>query len=218
MLSFMKDGQTEGKKIAADGISEPNGVDSPQSGGDQDFLTTAQHGKNLKHSTITLALLFTVGALCIWFMIKKTTPSAASAGTSTEEAQIESAIAQLTGIKTEMDTHVGQIVDKFYEFSEIEQIRVGELKKNPFEHELGIVDLTGLDPGREILLREEINRKSLGLQLWSIMASDEGGCCMINDKVLYVGDSLDGFTVKRITQRQVELDADGIPVILKMSE
>jgi len=41
---------------------------------------------------------------------------------------------------------------------------------------------------------------------------------MINDKILYVGDSISGFKVKQITARLVELEADGVPVILKMSE
>ena len=215
MLSFMQDGQSAPQD--AGNQSDQNNAVGASPGGDQDFLTTAHHGKNLKHSTITLALLFTVGALCVWFMIKKTTPSAASAA-GTEEAKIESAIAQLTGIKTEMDTHVGQIVERFYEFSEIDQIGVDELKKNPFEHELPIGDLSQIDPSHEILLREEINRKSKGLQLWSIMAAPQGGCCMINEKILYVGDSIDGFTVKKITQRAVELEQDGISIVLKMSE
>lgn len=214
MLSFMKDGRTESKKS---GIPSTD-AGSPAAGGEQEFLTTAHHGKNLKHSTITLALLFTVGALCVWFMIKKTAPSAAIADSGAEEAQIEITIAQLTGIKTEMDAHMGQIVDRFYEFSNIDQIGVGELKKNPFEHELGIGDPGSLDPGRELLAREEINRRSRGLQLWSIMAAAQGGCCMINEKVLYVGDSIDGFTVTQIAPRFVELKSDGIPVILKMSE
>ncbi|MBE0535670.1 MAG: hypothetical protein IH624_08365 [Phycisphaerae bacterium] len=218
MLSFMKDGQNESKQSGMQAAGDARSGESPAAGGDQEFLTTAHHGKNLKHSTITLAILFTVGALCVWFMIKKTTPSAASAASSAEEAKLESAIAQLTGIKTEMDTHMGEIVERFYEFSEIDQIGVGELKKNPFAHQLSIGDLSNMDPGHELMAREEVNRKSRGLELWSIMASEKNGCCMINDKVLYVGDSINGFTVTQITPRFVELKCDGIGVILKMSE
>jgi len=216
MLSFMKDGQSDSRKGAAQASGEANVGQKPS--GDQDFLTTAHHGRNLKHSTITLAVLFTVGVLCVWLMIKKTSPSAASAASSAEEAKIEMAIAQLTGIKTEVDAQMGHIVDKFYEFTDVDQIGVGELKKNPFEHELGVGDLSQLNTGSEQMLREEISRMSKGLQLWSIMASPQGSCCMINDKILYVGDSISGFKVKQITARLVELEADGVPVILKMSE
>ena len=209
MLSFMKDG------LNGAGSAAPDNTGIEPSGDDGDFLARAHHGKNLKQSTIILAVLFTVGAVCVWFMIKKTTPPPAAAAVSTEEAKIENAIAQLMGIQTEMDAKMGDIVTRFSEFSDIEQVGVADLKKNPFALELSVGDFEHtLEPGR----RREVEERAQKLQLWSIMASPKNACCMINEKILYKGDKIDGFTVTEINPRFVELDSNGIRVIKKMSE
>jgi hypothetical protein len=41
---------------------------------------------------------------------------------------------------------------------------------------------------------------------------------MIDDKILYKGDRIDGFTVTEIDRRFVELDLNGIRIVKKMSE
>ncbi len=215
MLSFMKDGQSGTVPATATNTAAPDNTGIGPSDDDGEFLARAHHGKNLKQSTIILAVLFTVGAVCIWFMIKKVTPSPAAATVSAEEAKIENAIAQLTGIRTEMDTRMGDIVSRFSDFSKVEQVGITDLKKNPFELELSVDNLEhALDPGR----RKEVEVRAQGLQLWSIMASPQNACCMINDKILYKGDKIDGFTVTEINSRFVELESDGIRVIKKMSE
>lgn len=214
MLSFMKDGQDD-----SNAPDQTIGADNASSASEPDYLTTAEHGKNLRQSTITLAILFTVGALCLWFMIKKVAPQEADAAVSAEESKIEAAIAELTGIQSE-HTQMDLIVDRFNSFSEVEQINVSQLKKNPFSHELAIGDFdASLNLGRGELAKEEVARKSRGLQLWSIMGSSQGGgCCMINEKILYKGDVINGFTVTKIDPRFVVLESNGIPVTLKMSE
>ncbi len=215
MLSFMKDGQNGAvPEIVADTTASDNTGIEP-SVADGEFLARAHHGKNLKQSTIILAVLFTVGAVCVWFMIKKVTPPPADAAVGTEEAKIENAIAQLTGIRTEMDTRMGDIVTRFSEFSDVEQVGVADLKKNSFAIELSVGDFEHtLEPGR----RKEVEERAQGLQLWSIMASPQNACCMINNKILYKGDKIDGFTVTKINSRFVEVEFRGIGVILRMSE
>jgi preprotein translocase subunit SecG len=193
----------------------PDNTGIEPSGDDGEFLARVHHGKNLKQSTIILAVLFTVGAVCVWFMIKKTTPPPAAAAVSTEEAKIEHAIAQLMGIQTEMDAKMGDIVTRFGEFSDIEQVGVGDLKKNPFAIELSVGNFgQTMEPG----LHREVEERSQKLQLWSIMASPRNACCMINEKILYKGDKIDGFTVVEIDPRFVGLESNGIRVIKKMSE
>jgi preprotein translocase subunit SecG len=193
--------------------TDNTGIAPSEDGGE--FLARVRHGKKMKQSTIILAVLFTVGAVCVWFMIKKTTPPPADAAVGTEEAKIENAIAQLTGIRTEMNARMGDIVARFSEFSDVEQIDVADLKKNPFAIELSVGDFEHtLEPGR----RKEVEERAQGLQLWSIMASPKNACCMINNKILYKGDKIDGFTVTEIDSRFVELELDEIRVIKKMSE
>ena len=112
MLSFMQ--EDEQNKQPAVGNEEKNikADSSPSSGGqgqlssEEDYLVPAEHGKNVKQGTVILAILFGIGALCVWFMIKKTTPSAASAAVSPEEQRITEALAQLTGIRSELTTKV----------------------------------------------------------------------------------------------------------------
>jgi len=219
MLSFMKDGQNRTSSPTAKNIADAEDMDMGSSGAEEQFLATAHHEKNLRHSTITLAVLFTVGALCVWFMIKKVTPPPADAAVGTEEAKIENAIAQLTGIQTEMDTRMGDIVARFNEFSNVEQISVADLKKNPFELEVSAGDLKQtLESGRQLHLRKEVDEKAQLLQLQSIMASPRNACCMINNKLLYKGDKIDGFTVMEIDSRFVKVELHGIGVKLRMSE
>ena len=82
--------------------------------------------------------------------------------------QIENAIAQLTGINSQSYEQTDKVINKFYQFSDVEQIAADELKKNPFEHRLGLIDseqLTqqqdgpDLDVNRELLVRDNVRRK-----------------------------------------------------------
>jgi len=213
MLSFMQDnsrintGQPEGADAE---LNEDQGT------AEQDYLTLAAHGKNAKRTTIILVVLFTVGALCIWFMIKKVAPRLVAAAMSPEEAQIENALAQLTGIKTQMHNSIDQMLGQFYQFADVDQIGVGELKKNPFRHELYLSDLEGL------LDEEEKSSNTFtgsDLQLWGILQTEQGNCCMINDKIVYEGDWIGGLKVVQITSKFVKLvSTSGSKVILKMPE
>lgn len=213
MLSFMQDNSRIN-------TGEPEGADAElnedQSTAEQDYLMPAAHGKNAKRTTIILVVLFTVGALCIWFMIKKVAPSLVVAAISPEEAQIENALAQLTGIKTQMHNHIDQMLGQFYQFADVDQIGVDELKKNPFRHELYLSNLEGLldeDP------KSSSTSTGSDLQLWGILQTEQGNCCMINDKIVYEGDWIGGLKVVQITGKFVELvSTSGSKVILKMPE
>ena len=71
MLSFQKDEQnTVINNTQAD--LEPDQKEGVTR--QEDYLTVSSHGKKLRQSTITLAILFAVGALGVWFMIKKNRP------------------------------------------------------------------------------------------------------------------------------------------------
>ena len=108
------------------------------------------------------------------------------------------------------------MLEKFYQFADVDQVGVGELNRNPFRHELYLSNLDGL-------LDE--NQKSLDdlsggdLQLWSIIQTEKGNCCMINEKIVYEGDIINGLKVIRISSKFVELaSGSGAHVILKMLE
>jgi len=204
----------------------------------QEYLTVAAKSKNVRKSTIMVVVLFCIGLTLLWFMIKKSQPQAASASpASTEENQIEMAIARLTGASTEMFSRMDQIVQKFYEFSDVLQIRVNELVKNPFELEMFLSKLMGkLDPKEaeievdpEMIRYQQIRQKAKDLKLASIMKSDQGRCCMISDKILYEGDLIQGFKIAQIGDSSVKIEWNGeddsesppsksVEIILKLSE
>jgi preprotein translocase subunit SecG len=225
MLSFLRDsnpGDLPADEAARNAQENPNAKTR-----EQEYFTVASHGKAVRKSTTILAVLFIIGAICLWFMIKKSSPQTASANEVVpEETQIETAIARLTGIKSEMFTSMDEIVSKFYEFSDVLQVKVEELSKNPFQFEMFLSSLknktpvaeepVGIDP--ETIWQQQIRQKSKELKLDSIMQSDMGKCCMINNKILYAGNSINGFTVLQIDDDRVKLSSGGVEIVLTLSK
>ena len=176
----------------------------------QEYLTVSAKGKNARKSTMLLVGLFILGLLCLWFMIKKSSPKTASATTpNAEETQIEMAITRLTGVSSEMFNRMDEIVNKFYEFSDVLQVRLNELVKNPFKYDVFLGDLkkaSDIENKDYEMLRQQ-------LQLFSIMQSEQGNCCMIDDKILYEGDSIRGFRVRQISNNFVKLEWEQDPIL-----
>jgi len=232
MLSFLQEqGSEDLPTQKASGANESE---------NQKYLTVAEHGKRTRRSTAVLAVLFIIGLCCLWFMIQKSTPQGASAATGdTEGTQIEKAITRLTGVKSEVSGRMGQIVKKFYEFSDVLQVQVGELAKNPFKLELFLAGAQDEDETEntvpeidvETLWKQQIRHKAENLELSGIMQTGRGNCCMIGSNILYEGDSVEGFKVCRIGDSSVTLEwepkgdeirfggqTDSVEVVLKMSE
>ena len=67
-------------------------------------------------------------------------------------------------------------------------------------------------------IRERAQLQAAELELWSITSTPKGKCCMINDKLLYTGDSINQMKVKTIDEKTVTLDYNGVLVQLKISE
>jgi len=223
MLSFLKDERNKNAAAPAEQPAQPVDQTSPdgQVSREEDFLVPTEHGKNTKQSTLILVVLFVVGALCLWFMIKKTTPGSANAASNPEEDKIAKAMADLTGIQDIFNkAKVEDIVGRFSQISAVDQVNVTELKKNPFRRDLVLGVAEPPAPAAadlESVRKEEIKRLAGKLQLFSIMNSDKGNCCMINDKILNVGQTVEGFLVTKITEDCVELTNNGVPIQLKMA-
>jgi len=216
MLSFLREqgnGDLPAEKQNTDVESAPgDGTEKPQ---EQEYLTVAASGKRTRKSTMLLAVLFIVGLLCLGYMIKKSTPKAASAASDvTEETQLETAIARLTGVKSEMFNSMDEIVRKFYEFSDVVQVNVGDLVKNPFKIELFStkvkeeprIEIKVPEIDTEMVQQQQVRQKAREMRLLSIMQSDQGNCCMIGDKILYEGDYIRDFMVRQIGDNFVKLE------------
>jgi len=227
MLSFMREQEPEDssaqKPTAVGGI----GTDSTGEAQEQEYLTVSARDKNARKSTVLLAALFVIGLLCLWFMIKKTSPQTAKAAVTDQgETQIEAAISQLTGIKSEMFNRMDEIVKRFYEFSDVPQVNVDELAKNPFKYEIFLgspketsdIEERDSNINLEMIRKQRLRQQAKDMQLLSIIQSKEGNCCMIDDKILYKGDSIKGFSVSQISGNFVKLESEGVEIILKLSE
>lgn len=216
MLSFLH--ENENKETLEPQKSAAN---DPKETQDQQYFTTAGQARNARRSTVLLAALFGIGILCLWFMIKKSVPALAAASQNSgvkQEALIEAAVARLTGIGTEMLGRIDEIVNKFYELSNTQQIQLSELVKNPFRH----------DPFAGSLLEDTDERTAEGeqlfmqqagnMQLLSIMKTDQGTCCMIDDKILREGEAIKGFNVRQIGSNFVKLEQNNFEIVLKLLE
>ena len=227
MLSFLREQGPEDSLVPkppeAAGKKPADGTKETQ---EQEYLTVATQRKQVRKTTILLAVLFGIGLLSLWLMIKKSASQTATASVGTEEAQIETAITRLTGVRSEMFNRMDEIVKKFYEFSDVPQVQANELVKNPFELEtfLGDVKVTSdteerdYDSEAERMRRQQLRQQTKNLELLSIMQSDQGNCCMIDDRILYEGDSIRGFRVCQIGDGFVKLKCGDVEIVLKLSE
>ena len=242
MLSFLREqgnGESPAQQPDAAGMESTEGAENPQ---EQEYLTVSTAGKRTRKSTTLLAILFIIGLVCLGYMIKQSTPQAAMAASDdTDESQVEAAIARITGAKSEMFSSMDEIVRKFYEFSDVLQVKVGELVKNPFKIETGTVnkkdesrvEITVPEIDVELAQKTQIRQKAKEMKLLSIMQSesDQGACCMIADKILYEGDYIRDFKVSQIGDGFVKLkwdpsssnepsgsDSDTVEIMLMLSE
>ncbi len=222
MLSFMREQGFDDSKVqetakssngeAKEGraLKSPNPAEKTK---EQQYLTVAAQGKNVRKMTMLLVVLFVIGLLCLLIMIKKSAPRTATASSAgTEETQIEKAIARLTGVGSEMFKRMDQIVKKFYEFSDVRQVRVSELVKNPLERKIFLADAPeNPDSPKDELIRPE-------LPLLAIWQTDQVYSCMINDKILHEGDTIKGIKVCQISDDFVKLELEGVEEVLKLSK
>ena len=207
MLSYLKDGN----ELPAS--SEMSGGD--ESANSTDYLTVSDNNQKLRRSTLILVVLFAVGGLGLWLMVKKTTPATANAQTNENQVQLETALAQLDSMQAEMDSQMNSVAGRFYQFNNVNQVGVDELKKNPFVRKQFSAESGGGTQQSE-QSRQEAQVIAMGMELWSITATPKGLCCMIDDKVLYQGDAYRNMTVKTIGQKTVTLEYNGIDIELKM--
>jgi len=182
---------------------------------DQQFMTVATRDKKVRKTTMLLAVFFGLGLICLWL-----------ASTTTEESRIEMAMTRLFGARSEMFCRMDEIINKFYEFSDVQQVLTNELVKNPFELRVLLARIKkGLeqtppqyDP--ELMRRHELMQQAEAMRLLSIIKSDRGNGCMIDvaGKILREGDAIKDFKIHQIGDDFVKLMAGDLEVILKLLE
>jgi len=218
MLSFLREqNNMELPAQKHDAAAQAESSEGTEKSREQEYLTVSASKKRTRKSTILLAVLFIMGLLCLGYMIKKSTPQTVSAASDVpEQSELEAAVARLMGIKAEVFTGMGEIVDKFNEFSDVLQIKVGELVKNPFKLEVlsanveeePRIEIKVPEIDAEMVERQQVIQKAKEMRLLSIMQSDRGKCCMVGNKILYEGDFIKDFEVRQIGNNFVKLEWD----------
>lgn len=208
MLSFMKDQQGAENPALEEGGQVPDGAQ------DQEYYTVSGQGKRVRNSTFICMTLFAIGVLGLWFMTHKSKARSAGATELSEEVQIEVAISRLTGVSTRMVDRMDKIVKKFYEFSDVPQVEVNDLRKNPFHMET-YAAVAEAAPSRaaeeqaladaQKVLRQQMLVEWNALALVSIMHSPQGSRCVIDDSLLKEGDWAGHFKLTQILENRVAL-------------
>jgi hypothetical protein len=218
MLAYLRDAN---QPPAAEQMQQQTAETGGQSGalGAGEYFRPAVHARNVRQGTIVLVILFAAGAAGVWWMIKKSGLSQAHGASGEEASQIDKALAQLTSFQTEINSQMDSVSSRFSQASELGQITVADLKKNPFRQE-NTLDTSGQDLSltQSLMRKEEMQRRAGLLKLWSITARQSNSCCMINDKVLYIGDAIQGFIVKEILSDRVRIAYEDIVIELKTEE
>ncbi|MBN2136802.1 MAG: hypothetical protein JW720_03265 [Sedimentisphaerales bacterium] len=215
MLSFLRDQNFDDLPAEKAGSKGANSQPGSKASDDQDFVAVATSTSKVRKSTAVLVVLL-VGALaCVWFMVKRTSPqSAGAAAVDSNETEIATAISRITGVRSEIFNKMDEIVEKFNEFSEVPQVEVRELVKNPFELETLLASLKKEgDDGEKVVSidydavrRQQMQKDADALTLQTIMQSDDESCCMIDGKFLHAGDSVGEFVITQIKGDCVTLE------------
>jgi preprotein translocase subunit SecG len=209
MASYIRESQTE-----AIGQEGPDDHAAGGAGGpdpDATFLTVSGRDKSVQKSTAFVTALFITASIGLVLMAKKShVQSTGATPAKDSQAQIEMAINRVTGVSSDMTLRMDEIVQKFSEFSDVSQVKVAELNKNPFElvithAEKDIKDeIVPQDAQVKSLLKQlDVERKALSLI--SIIQSESNTSCMINGVFVKVGEPVNGFVVEKIQADHVQL-------------
>ncbi len=217
MLDYMKEQNSMNNNQAARSTGGPDAASAQDRDASGDYYSVSGKSQQASKSTYLLIAFFILGFGLLWLMIIKSTPKkagAASINTQTpEEVRLENALTTITGSKSQMNSGIKKIVKKFYQFSDVPQVQLNELSKNPFCNDsfmnIAASQNTVSSTSAEMIRREQLAKLADSLQLFSIMqgsGSQEKPCCMINDRVVYVGDRIKEFELVRIEDNYVVLE------------
>jgi hypothetical protein len=198
---------------SSDGASEA-GAAPARAGGFNPIARLAA----LKQGNLLLAVLFVAGIGCVYMLSLRHGPARASAQQKDQELKVESALTQLRVSSARAATggsvDTGVLVDTFYYETRQRQIPADEMPGNPFEFKLPadnqpvpVAGRAGESESNAVgarRLSEAVNAVRQ-LKLQSILMGANGATAMISNNLLSEGQTIAGWTVKKIESRQVVL-------------
>ncbi len=187
---------------------DENGADTVptgEEGVETGFEAPAENAPQ-KSALLLLVMIVLVGGGGIYFMHMKSGPAAAQASPESEQIVKEflaDGDKNMTQMK-DMLRNTEKVVQGFLQYPSMTQVKLEELKTNPFEAQKPKAVKPADDPG-EIARRaaiekekQEIRTAASKLQLQSILYSDDRGTCMIGGRAYTQGQIASGFTIEKI--------------------
>jgi len=184
--------------------------------------------QNLLGGNWPLAALFAVGIACLYGMSLMKGPAAASAEQMQVQSSVEDALAKLNvAPSVDADKNTATIVETFYAQAKSRQISPSLLRSNPFLFRAAVRPAPVPTPAPESATAAKPAEpegqadalaavKTLNLQ--SVIIRGESRVALISDNLLTEGQTIHGWTVKKIGPREVHLQWRDQDYILKMSE
>ena len=186
-----------------------------EGGGGEEAMVIPESRPAVSKGTVVLFGILILGAVGFYVMYRQTGPKAASASVSKDAAAANKTINTFlsggdTNIKTmeSLIKNTEKVVQQFIKYPTKTQVPLDDLRTNPFRlYEKPVTTNTNATEEADKKKREEerlaILKKVQNFQLQSIMYSDARRACMINNTLYREGQTIDAFSIEKITQSSV---------------
>ena len=181
-----------------------------EGGAGDDAMLIPESKPSVSKGTVVLFAILVVGAAVIYVMYKKAGPTPASAAVAKEAAAAKQTINTFlnggdSNIKT-METlikNTEKVVQQFLKYPSKTQVPLGDLRTNPFRLYEKPAEPERADEKKREEERLAVLKSVQGLQLQSIMYSEARRACMINNTLYREGQTVESFSIEKITQASV---------------
>jgi len=203
-------------------VGQPmNQQDTQQVGDAQVFLSTSRPStRRIRKTNVFLVGMFAVGVLCLYLLGLRNGPQEASAEEQAVVAQVDAAIQAMNTPDGSSVSATSQVVNTFYYEAKQRQIPVADIAGNPFVYRPTASPNTSQTAN---VSPQGVHQEATGqdfaphkLKLQSVLMGARGATAMISSNVLTKGETIDGWTVVRISSREVLLARDGKQYVLRM--
>jgi hypothetical protein len=199
-------------------LNDASGAPLAQDGEYGDEAVVAESKAPVNRGTLVMFAIMILAAGALYVMYKRTSPAPASAAVKSASAEANKTISKfLSGgdksIKSmeQLLKNTEKVVQQFLNYPSLTQVPLGDLRTNPFKQfvespktaaDAGPSQDT-LDKKRREEHRLAVLKAVQGLQLQSIMFSESRRACMINNSLYREGQSIDNFSVEKISPASV---------------
>ena len=170
--------------------------------------------RRINSANLLLVGLFVAGTGCLYLLSLANGPEAASAGERSTEAKIDAVLMQIGKVKEDAGETTSAIVDTFYYEAAQRQIPLDQLAGNPFRYRPAHASQDAAANGNPAPGGEQARRDAAvedaaaavqKLVLQSVLTGADGAKAMISNNLLSEGQTINGWTVLSIRDREVTL-------------